>query len=334
MIEKMKKHKVLTILLGIFLTILVFFLVINVIPPKKVIAKNPFIIKEGSRPMIAAHRGGKNLNPENTFKAMDHSIENYDIEILEMDLCMTSDNHLILSHNLTINAYTDVTVENYYVNEHTLDEIRHFNFGYNFKDPTSGEYIYRDILKDVKDEDKSQVLLENDLRVVTINELFDKYAETDLKYIIEIKDSGDLGLAATDLLVSLIKQYKLEEKVIVGTFHDEVESYLEKDYPEIMRGGSVGAAASFVITQMFRVNLFDSSTFTALQIPTSYEIKGITVPLTWETYIDRAHRRNISVQYWTINDKEEMRKLIKLGADVIMTDCPDVMYNLLDEMGY
>ena len=42
----------------------------------------------------------------------------------------------------------------------------------------------------------------------------------------------------------------------------------------------------------------------------------------------------MSVQYWTINEKEEMIKLIKLGVDVIMTDNPDVLYEVLVKMGY
>ena len=47
-----------------------------------------------------------------------------------------------------------------------------------------------------------------------------------------------------------------------------------------------------------------------------------------------AHRRGMSVQYWTINEKEEMIKLIKLGVDVIMTDNLDVLYEVLVKMGY
>ena len=42
----------------------------------------------------------------------------------------------------------------------------------------------------------------------------------------------------------------------------------------------------------------------------------------------------MSVQYWTINEKEEMIELINLGVDVIMTDNPDVLYEVLVEMGY
>ena len=311
--------------------------VLNIIPPKKVLGGNPnsFIIEKGSRPLIAAHRGGKNLNPENTFKAIDYSVEHFDIDIIEMDLCLTKDDHLILNHNMTIDSSTEEKEVdgNYYVREHTLAELQTKNFGYNFKDK-EGNYPYRDILKDVAEENKSQVLKENKLRAVTIDELFEVYASTDIRYIIEIKDDEEDGLKAADILISTMKKYDVMDKVVIGTFHTEVESYVEEKYPEALRGASLGSAAGFIVTQMLGVNIFYDATVTALQIPTSYTLKGITLQLAKKNYINRAHRRNISVQYWTINDKEEMRMLIEMGADVIMTDNPDVMYELLKEMGY
>ncbi len=330
--NKKKSQKRLNIFLGFCLTIAVFFLVINIIPPKKVMDKNPFIIQEGDKPLIAAHRGGKYLNPENTFKALNYSVEVYNVDILEFDLCLTLDGHLILNHNMTINSCTDVEEDNYLVSEHTLTELQQFNFGYNFKPINSDKQIYKDLLVGVAEENKSQVLLENELRVVTIEEVFEKYAETDLMYIIEIKDSGDFGIKATDELVRNINKYNVQNKVIVGTFHDNVSNHLKTKYPAIMRGASEGDATQYVITTLFGVSLFDNSSFTALQIPTSEKAFGITFPLDWRIYINRAHRQNISVQYWTIDDKDEMTRLINLGADVIMTDRPDVAYELLNEL--
>jgi glycerophosphoryl diester phosphodiesterase len=67
-----------------------------------------------------------------------------------------------------------------------------------------------------------------------------------------------------------------------------------------------------------------------LQIPTSYDL-GIEVHLDKKTIINRAHRRNIAVQYWTINDPDEMRELIELGCDCIMTDNPELLAQVLDE---
>ena len=54
----MKKHKGLKTIGKILAVILVFLLVINIIPPKKNVENNPFLVAEGEFPMIAAHRGG------------------------------------------------------------------------------------------------------------------------------------------------------------------------------------------------------------------------------------------------------------------------------------
>ncbi|MBR3436168.1 MAG: hypothetical protein IKG97_00280, partial [Lachnospiraceae bacterium] len=90
-------------------------------------------------------------------------------------------------------------------------------------------------------------------------------------------------------------------------------------------------AAQFIITQMLGVNLFANVDFTCLQIPMSYNIKGIRLDLTRKTYLRRAHRRNIAVQYWTINDADDMRFLIERGVDCIMTDDPLLLKQVLDE---
>ena len=62
----MKKHKGLKIFGCIVAVIVVFFLIINIIPPKHNVENNPFIVGKGELPLLAAHRGGGENNPENT----------------------------------------------------------------------------------------------------------------------------------------------------------------------------------------------------------------------------------------------------------------------------
>ena len=121
-----------------------------------------------------------------------------------------------------------------------------------------------------------------------------------------------------------------KERIVVGTFHDEIEIELKEKYPELLRGAPTGTAAKFVVTQFLGVNIFDKGDFACLQIPTSYDL-GITLNLDKKTLINRAHRRNIAVQYWTINDEDEMRELIELGCDAIMTDNPELLKKVLEE---
>jgi glycerophosphoryl diester phosphodiesterase len=81
---------------------------------------------------------------------------------------------------------------------------------------------------------------------------------------------------------------------------------------------------------MLHLNIIDRSDFACLQIPMDYDL-CIPLRLDKKTYIRQAHRRNIAVQYWTINDPDEMRRLIELGCDCIMTDDPKLLNEVLAE---
>ena len=60
-----------------------------------------------------------------------------------------------------------------------------------------------------------------------------------------------------------------------------------------------------------------------MQIP----YKAFVWNLGTKAFIDYAHKYNIAVQYWTINDADDVKTLVKNGADAIMTDYPSMAYN-------
>ena len=326
--KEKKKHRVLKVFGCILLLLVVFFVVINVIPPKKVAETNPFLKDKDALPMIAAHRGGGVSNPENTLMAYRAAVKEFGIQICETDVWMTSDGHLVYNHDETINRTAckegdpDVVIA-----EHTLAELRTYNMGYNFKDPDTGEYPYREL-----SEEKQQEL---GLKIMEFHELMEEFYETnkELLFIVEIKDEGEVGYKAADIIDQTLTErfpdYK--NRIVIGTFHPEIEENLREKHPTLMRGGSTAGAGKFIVTQLFGVNLFANVDFTCLQIPVKYNIKGINLDLTRDTYIKRAHRRNIAVQYWTINDEDEMRMLIEKGVDAIMTDDPKLLKKVLDE---
>lgn len=327
-----RKHKGLKIFLGIILLIVVFFGVINIIPPKHVIEENVFInTKDKNRPMLAAHRGGSLNNPENTLKAYKSAVSDYHIDIVESDIWITKDDKIVFSHDGNIDRMSDVKLFDTIKSEHnicdyTLEELKVFNFGYGFKDK-SGNYPYRNLVS-VDDPNREEIIKNNDLQILEVEELFEEFYESkpDLLFIVEIKDEGEKGFKAAnaldDLLTNKYPNYK--KNVVIGTFHDEISRDLRENHPTLLRGASTGDARDFILTQLLKVNLFNDADFVCLQIPTSYEIKGFNLTLDRKTLINRAHRRNIAVQYWTINDKEEMEALAKLGCDCIMTDDPEL----------
>ncbi len=323
-----KKRKGWKVFLCILAVLAVFWGVINLIPPSKVMEKNPFLKEKDALPMIAAHRGGGVSNPENTLLAFRTAVNEYGIEICETDLWMTSDGHLVYSHDGTINRMAcpegtpDVVIA-----EHTLAELRTYNMGRNFADPASGEYIYRNA-----SEEEQEAL---GLKILEFDELLEEFyaARKDLLFIIEIKNGGETGFRAAEIIDRTLTERfpDYRSNLVVGTFHPEIEKDLAENHPTLMRGASTSGAAKFVVTQMLGVNLFSGADFSCLQIPMEYKLKGIRLDLTWKTYIARAHRRNIAVQFWTINDAEDMRFLIERGVDAIMTDDPQLLRKVLEE---
>lgn len=333
----MKHRKGLKITAIILAAAVAFFAVINLIPPKKSVEHNPFIVKEGQLPMIAAHRGGGLSNPENTMLAFREAVTTIGVDIIESDLYLTRDGYLVYNHNEyvdeTCNVNGDISLDEvkqlckdesrrHYIKDMTLAELQQYNFGYYFEN-AQGERIYKD------DAD----FAEKGLRIATAEELFATFYDSypDLKFIVEIKDSGDRGIQACRVLSDVLEKYpNYKKQTVVGTFHNEIEKELKAHYPDLMRGAPTGSAAKFIVTQYLGVNLFDGGDFACLQIPLSYDV-GIEVPLDKKTLIRRAHRRNIAVQYWTINDPDEMRMLIEMGVDCIMTDDPILLKQVLDE---
>ena len=333
----MKKHKGLKIFGGIVLSIVAVLLIINIIPPKKNVENNPFVVGKGELPMIAAHRGGKHNNPENTMLAFREAVNTIGVDIIESDLYLTKDGYLVFNHDSyvdeTCNINGDISLDEvedlcdtkenrHYISDMTLAELEQYNFGYYFKD-ASGERIYKDVTD----------LEGTGIQIATVDKLFEEFYEShpDLLFIVEIKNSGDRGREACRILNETLNQYpEYRDQIVVGTFHDEIEEELKTNYSDLLRGAPTGTAAKFVVTQFLKVNLFDNSDFACLQIPTSYDL-GIELYLNKKTLISRAHRRNIAVQYWTINDADEMRELIELGCDCIMTDNPVLLKQVLEE---
>ena len=329
--EFLKKHLGWTIVSGLLLILAFFMLTINLIPPKKNVANNPFIVKDGGLPMIAAHRGGGDCNPENTMMAFRKAVTEYDVDIIESDLWLTKDKHLVYNHDETIDRTSDVKEQGgteYRISELTLEELEKYNFGYNFKTKDeNGQEVYP-----YRNYTHEQVVAAG-LQIATVENLFEEFyvSNPDLLFIVEIKNGGEQGKEACKILWDTLQKYpEYLDNIVVGTFNDEIETELKTNYPKLMRGAPTGTAAKFILTQFFGVNIFDDGDFACLQIPTAYNL-GIKFTLDKKTIINRAHQRNIAVQYWTINDKDEMRNLIELGCDCIMTDNPKAMHEVLEE---
>lgn len=295
---------------------------------------NPYITDDVA--MVSAHRAGSIVAPENTLNAFKLGIEEattggYTVDIWEFDLHITKDGELILLHDHTLdrtsNSRQVFGVKDARPEDYTLEQLRELNMGYNFE--LDGEYPFRDLA--------AADITAQDLRVCTLEEVLD-YMSSDeataaapaefgkFRYIIEIKNSGKLGEKAADILYDTLVEYGILEDVVFGTFNQNVTDYVDENYPDMLRSSSICEVLDFWFAYLTGADLSKRGVgYCALQIPYSKTISFLGT----KGLIEYAHKYNIAVQFWTINESDDVEYLQSVGADCIMSDSPDMCYDVL-----
>lgn len=282
---------------------------------------NPYIIKGTD---ISGHRSGGGIAPEETMMAFKNCAENPDfkIDVFEFDLHITKDDQLVLLHDDTLDRTSDSEdvfgEENVRPENKTYEELRTLNMGAKFE-TDNGETPYADLKTDE---------VPDDLKILLVGDVLDYLiSKGDYKYIIEIKNSGDLGKKGVDLLYKILEDRGIVDRVIFGTFHKEVSAYVDENYPLLARSTSIPEVLEF-----WKAALTDSDTYeppcNVLQIPYCFPYKNLGLNIGTAKVINYAHKHNMAVQYWTVNDEEDMEYLVSIDADCIMTDYPDKLYEV------
>lgn len=328
--EQMKKKVLKTIgfcLLGI-VAVYVFF----ALCPRKdnYDGKNP-MRKDGTLPLLIAHGGGNGEFPDNTLEAFYNAYSVDPNVMLETDVSITKDGVLIMSHDTTLDRKTNVTGSIIDWNYTDLLE-KKVDFGY--VNPTVDEKLNgeRERFKDENGKEVSPVdvkypegITARDEKIFLVTRLEDLLiAFPNSRINVEIKQSGETGMKALKEALRLLEQYNAYDRVVLASFHREIY----EEFQRLQKASEVPAAfmcspendgvTEFMAMHYLKLDWFFREQMAVFQIPTSE--KGLD--LATKALVRTAHKHNLAVHYWTINDVEEMKHLIEIGADGIMTDYP------------
>ena len=133
---------------------------------------------------------------------------------------------------------------------------------------------------------------------------------------------------AVPALVDVLKKCDAVERVCIGAFSDRrlsrVRTLLERRVCTSLGPGGIARlrSASYGVP----VGRFPAA---CAQVPTG--VRGATIVDT--RFVKEAHRRGIYIHVWTIDDRDEMIRLLDLGVDGIMTDRPAVLKEVLVRRG-
>ena len=270
-----------------------------------VLRKRPEWWVEGRWPTNFAHRGASSRAPENTLEAFRLAAES-GAGGLELDVHMTSDGHIVVIHDDSVGRTMDGSGR---VRDMTLREIGSLDAGYRFTLNGGGTYPYRG----------------RGVRVPELGEVLREFPEH--KVNVDIKEEQP-GVEAA--LLEVIAEARAGDRVLVVS---EIPAVLKR-FRELS-GGRVSTGASrreievFYRLSRLRLEVLLRPLYDALQVPVRSEGYEIVTP----RFVEAAHRRGVRVDVWTIDEPGEMRRLLDLGADVIMTNRPEVLERVLRERG-
>lgn len=250
-------------------------------------------------PLLIAHRGGAGLAPENTMAAFRNAVEVWRADMLELDVRTTGDGVLVVLHDETVDRTTDGTGR---VGDLSWDQVKELDAGYRFTDP-EGRRSFRG----------------RGVRVPTFQELLETFPEARLN--VEAKDGR-----SAPILVDLIRKHGAEERVLVAAEWEKNRRAV-RGYPGPW-GASRRHIALFLVLLATPFGPFYTPSCDVLQVPESHKGIRILTP----RFIREAHRRNIPVHVWTVDDAADMKRLLAWGVDGIQTDRPDILASVLSEV--
>lgn len=239
-------------------------------------------------PLTMAHRGARDMAPENTLAAFEAAIE-ADADGIELDVTRCATGEIVVIHDDTLDRTTNGSGA---VSETPFSALRALDAGSWFGPEFAGQ------------------------RVPTLQEVLDLFGHR-LRFNIEIKGRAIKSDGIEQEIAELVLARKLQEEVIISSFNPAALWRMRYVAPELRRGLLYAPELPACLAQ------------------------PVSAPLVWPNALHphytqvnasmlRAVRQlGLRVNVWTVNEIAEMKRLIALGVDGIITDHPAQLRALL-----
>ena len=281
-------------------------------PAKKDMKHFPKFYKEG-------HRGTRGLMPENTIPSMTKAIDD-GANVIEVDIQISKDNQVTVAHDAYINPTFSLNADGteipesdsrkYILYQMNYSEIRKFDVG-------------SKIHKDFPQQKKMRTY------IPLLGEIIDSVEQHTAEkrmpgiiYNIEIKSSPEKDgvyqpepATLIKLVMDVVNSKDIANRFYIQSFDVRQIQEVHKNYPHVVTGFLTG-------------NKDKSLEENLKQIGFRPDIYSPQYKLATKELIDKCQGLGMKFIPWTVNTTEEMKTLIELGVDGIITDYP----NLLDKL--
>jgi len=247
------------------------------------------------RPIPVGHRGASGELPENTLPAFARALEQGAL-ILETDVHPSADGVPVIFHDDELDRVSEGSGP---ISAQPLDALRRLDAGYRFS-PDGG---------------RSFPARGQGIRIPTLEEAFESFPGA--RFNVELKE-GDSTFV--ERVVKLVAATGRADRTLLTTADDELMAVLRevlgRTGVSVAMGASTGDCIAFV-------KAADDGSAPppepmALQIPTHFGPDPLVTP----ELIAFAHAHDVQIHVWTINEPDEIDRLLALDVDAVMSDFP------------
>ena len=251
-------------------------------------------------PWLVAHRGDSEHAPENTLPAFERAAA-LGAAALEIDVHLSADDVVYVFHDDDTARITGAPGR---IEGRTGAEIAGLDAGHSFTPDGGATFPFRG----------------QGVVVPSLAEVLARFPA--MRFSIDAK-SKDGALAAA--LVGTIREARAEGRVCIGSFHDRQARRLGALLPEAARFFPQAAAGLHLLAARLGLPFPTRSAYDLAALPRRQHGMELVTPWT----IAYFHARGIPVHVWTVDDPVEMRELLAMGVDGIITNRPEVAKRVL-----
>ena len=283
----------------------------------------PHVTSLPSRPPIdvQGHRGCRGLMPENTIPAFLKALE-LGVTTLEMDVVITKDRRVVLSHEPFLSHEICLTAEGREITEATEKQ-------YNLYRMTYAELQRCDCgsKPHPRFPDQQKIVAHKPLlsEVIHTVEAYCKQHRLPLvQYNIETKSdpAGD-GVfhpapeAFVDLLMEVVQRQGISNRTIIQSFDPRTLQWMRKKYPKVK--------LALLVENLWspQTNIRRLGFIPAIYSPNYPLVNAALMKYAWS--------KGMQVIPWTVNEPADIRKLLEMPVDGIISDYPDRVLKVLNE---
>ncbi|MEE9279992.1 MAG: glycerophosphodiester phosphodiesterase [Myxococcota bacterium] len=248
-------------------------------------------------PHLFGHRGACGVAPENTLISFERAWE-AGVAYLETDCHATRDGEIVLLHDATVDRTTDGEGP---VSARTYAELTKLDAAYRFTPDRGVTFPFRG----------------QGVRIPRLADLITAFP--DARINLEIKQAEpDIA----EQVLRVIRRAGADQRLLLAAEDDAVMASIQSTSPQTALGTSTGGVVAFF--EALRSGHLSElrPAGHALQIPPT----ALGEDLVTSASVEAAHSLGLVVHVWTINEPAEMRRLLELGVDGLMSDFPTRLF--------